>query len=275
MQSGNATGQVEGIRQQTVAVLDELISRAGEFELADPPPALDLCRRKLRENAYKVLVVGEAKRGKSTFVNALIGRDILPTDVEVATSQVFNVRPSEKEAYRLRFEDGSAREITPEEIPLYGSQVMADAGIVPAPGEIIRWIEVDVPVRFLPKGMSVLDTPGLGALHAGHARITHRFVPEADAVIFVLESGQPVIEDDLKFVEQILTVTRNIFFVQTKIDQYNKEDWQNIQHRNQEILEERFKDRLTDTRVWPISSTNLRKAASADKKAEQAYLIVS
>ncbi|HEX2148816.1 MAG TPA: dynamin family protein [Actinomycetota bacterium] len=222
-----------------------------------------------------MLVVGEAKRGKSTFVNALIGRDILPTAVEVATSQVFNVRPAKQEAYRLRFEDGSARQITAADLPRYGSQIMADAGVVPAPNEIIRWIEVDVPVRFLPPGVSILDTPGLGTLYAGHARITHRFVPEADAVIFVLESGQPVVREDLKFIEQILAVTRKIFFVQTKIDQYNKEDWQNDQRRNMEILARQFKGRLADTRVWPVSSTNLRKAASANKKTEEAYLMVS
>src|SRR5215210_3482153 len=249
MQSGNATGQVEGIRQQTVAVLDELISRAGEFELADPPPVLDLCRRKLRENAYKVLVVGEAKRGKSTFVNALIGRDILPTDVQVATNQVFSIRPAKQEAYRVRYEDGSAREISAGDLPRYGSQVMADAGIIPTPDKIIRWIEVDMPVKFLPPGISVLDTPGLGALYAGHARITQRFVPEADAVIFVLESGQPVVDEDLKFIEQILTVTRKIFFVQTKIDRYSKEDWQAIQRRNMQILAAKFKGRLTDTQI--------------------------
>jgi GTPase SAR1 family protein len=273
--SGNVTGQIEGVRQQTVAVLDELISKASEFELADPPPALGRYRDKLRENAYKVLVVGEAKRGKSTFVNALIGQDILPTDVDVATSQVFNIRPSQREAYRVRFEDGSVREILPEDLPLYGSQIGQDAGTVPASDQIVRWIEVDVPVLFLPNGVSILDTPGLGALYAGHAQITHRFVPEADAVIFVLESGQPVVEDDLKFIEEILTVTNNIFFIQTKIDQYSKEDWHNIQRRNQEILKERFKDRLSDTRVWPVSSTNLRKAASTDERMEQAYLTVS
>lgn len=268
-------GQSEGVRQQTVAVLDQLISAGGEFELADPPPALDAYREKLRENSYKVLVVGEAKRGKSTFVNALVGRDLLPTDVDVATSQVFNIRPSEHEAYRLRFEDGSAREVTADELPLYGSQVMLDAGVVPAPEEIIRWIEVEVPARFLPTGVSILDTPGLGALYAGHARITHRFVPEADAVIFVLESGQPVIEEDLKFIEQILTITSNIFFIQTKIDQYARDDWQSIQNRNQEILAQKFKDRLSDTRVWPISSTNLRAAATADEKMVRAYLMAS
>jgi ribosome biogenesis GTPase A len=86
--SGNVTEQIEGIRRQTVAVLDDLIAKAGEFELADPPAALGRYREKLRENAYKVLVVGEAKRGKSTFVNALIGRDILPIDVDVATMEV-------------------------------------------------------------------------------------------------------------------------------------------------------------------------------------------
>ncbi len=103
MHAGNVTEQIEGIRQQTVAVLDELISKAGEFELADPPPALERYRAKLRENAYKVLVVGEAKRGKGTFVNALTGQDILPTDVDVATSQVFIIRPSEREALSKRY----------------------------------------------------------------------------------------------------------------------------------------------------------------------------
>ncbi len=136
--AGNVTGQIEQIRQQTVTVLDEIIARAGEFELADPPPALERYRKKLSENTYKVLVVGEAKRGKSTFVNALIGRDILPTDVDVATSQVFNISPSQREAYRLRFEDGSEREILLEDLPLYGSQIALDAGVVPTAEQLIR-----------------------------------------------------------------------------------------------------------------------------------------
>src|SRR3712207_7983332 len=92
MSSGNATERTEGIRKQSVAVIDAIKAKAGEFELGKPPEALERHRRRLRENSYKVLVVGEAKRGKSTFVNALIGQDILPTDVDVATSQIFNIR---------------------------------------------------------------------------------------------------------------------------------------------------------------------------------------
>src|SRR5918994_6031263 len=150
MYSGNVTGQIERIRRQTVAVLDELIARADEFELADPLPTLGRYHEKLRENAYKVLVVGEAKRGKSTFVNALIGRDVLPTDVDVATSQVFNVRPSKQEAYRLRFEDGSEREIPPEDLPLYGSRIMAGGGGPSTPRQSTRWKSGAKPTPVLP-----------------------------------------------------------------------------------------------------------------------------
>src|SRR3954468_23114621 len=136
MKSGNATEQTEGIRRQSVAVIDPLKAKAAEFELGKPPGALERHRRRLRENVYKALVVGEAKRGKSTFVNALIGQDILPTDVKVATNQVFYIRPAKREAYRVRYEDGAAREITAMGLPRYGSQLMADAGIVPTDGEI-------------------------------------------------------------------------------------------------------------------------------------------
>jgi GTPase SAR1 family protein len=274
MQTGNATERIERVRLGAVDVLQSLAKKGKEFELPEPPQALALYSRKLQANEYSILVVGEAKRGKSTFVNALIGKDILPTDIAVATSQVFKISSSDEEGYRLRFEDGSQQEISRAELPLYGSQV-ADVGSSPTPDRFVRWIEVDAPVRFLPKGVSILDTPGLGALYANHARITHRFVPEADAVIFVLESGQPVVEDDLTFIQELLSVTRNIFFIQTKIDLFNKEAWQTIQRRSQNILSERFKGQLPDPRVWPVSSTNLRKAASGEGKTAEAYLMVS
>lgn len=60
----------------------------------------------LARNAYDVLVVGKAKRGKSSFINALLGRDVLPTGVSLSTSQVFRVTKHEPEAYRRRLADG-------------------------------------------------------------------------------------------------------------------------------------------------------------------------
>jgi GTPase SAR1 family protein len=276
MSSANdTTARSENLRRETISLLEIVSQKAAEFDLPEPPEALERFRQKLSDNIFKVLVVGEAKRGKSTFVNALIGRDILPTDVDVATSQVFHISPSERPAYRLRFEDDSTQEITLEELTRYGSQATVDKEGIQPLSKLLRWIEVEGPITFLPKGVRLLDTPGLGALYSAHAQITQRFVPHADAVIFVLDSGQPIVQEEINFIETILGATSSIFFIQTKIDQHGREHWQEIQRRNQEILKEHFKDRLTDTRVWPISSTNLRKAADPDNEDAETHLMVS
>ena len=119
--------RIETVRQETIAVLESLAKKAQAFQLPAPPAALEDYRQKLIANNYQVLVVGEAKRGKSTFVNALIGREILPTDVDVATCQVFRIRRTANEAYRIRFEDESQQHIPLADLPTYGSQIIADA----------------------------------------------------------------------------------------------------------------------------------------------------
>jgi GTPase SAR1 family protein len=245
-----------------VALLERLESEGAEFELPEPAEEFGRVREKLADATYNVLVVGEAKRGKSTFVNALIGRDILPTDVDIATSQVFRVSRG-PEGYRLRFEDGSEREIQAAELSSYGSQVVLDAHGQPWLEQTVRWIEVDVPARFLPDNISILDTPGLGALYRAHAEVTYRFVPRADAVIFMLDSGQPIVQAELDLLRRILKVTRSVFFVQSKIDQHGAEHWDEIRARSEALLGEHLGDQLADVRIWPVSSNNLQKAATS------------
>ena len=264
----------ERLRQQTILTLEGLYEEASRLELPGPPEALGVYRSKLVENSCNVIVIGAAKRGKSTFVNALIGRDLLPTDVDIATSQAFYVRSADHEAYRLRFEDGSSQEIKAEDLAHYGKQVLEDHEIAPPLSQVIRSIEVEAPVRFLPKGTHLIDTPGLGSLFTAHTQITEYFVPQADAVIFVLDSGQAITRSDLDLIQAILDVTTNIFIVQTKIDLYGEDHWKEIQRRNQEILQGSFKDQKLDCRVWPVSSQNLLRAAQQTKYAA-AYLKVS
>src|SRR5579864_8252863 len=175
--------QIKSVRRRTLAVIDDLDNQGKAYDLPDMPTALAEYRLKLLDNTYKVLVAGEMKRGKSSFINALIGRDILPTNVDIATCEVFRVSRARLEGYRLRFEDGSAREIAAGELSKYGAQGVRDSAGAPRLNQIIRWIEVDLPgAQFLPIGISLLDTPGLGSLYAAHAQITQRFVPQADAV---------------------------------------------------------------------------------------------
>lgn len=272
--AGALKAQVEKIRQQTQRIFEDIAQKTSRFKLPTLPKMVEEYQQKLLTSHYKVLVVGEAKRGKSSFINALIGRELLPTDVEIATNQVFHIAQATQDAFRLRFEDETTQTINAAELIEYGSQAVADQrGAGRLNLDFLRWIEVDIPIRFLPPDVNILDTPGLGSLYAAHAQITQRFVPQADAVIFVLDSNQPISQFELEFVEKILDVTNHIFFIQTKIDLYDKEDWQRVQQRHEEILQGRFKDRPIDMHVWPISSRNLLKAAQASNPT--GYLKVS
>lgn len=268
---GEALRRAEEIRRETIGVLDETVRQAAALELPAPDPsdALVQARTALEDDGYQVLVMGEAKRGKSSLVNALVARDVLPTAIAVATSQVFRVGRAEQEAFRVRFEDGSAEEITAADLPRHGSQVVADTDRVPVPGRAIRWIEVDLPgLRFLPDGVSLLDTPGLGALYAAHQEITQRFVPYADAVVFVLDSERPVMATELDAVATVLEATPDVFFVQTKSDLVGVDQCRRVRERSEELLRERFRV-LGDVRVLPFSNTLLRAAARDDEDAQE------
>jgi GTPase SAR1 family protein len=272
----SVVARIDRLRYQLGGVIADMSARAAAYELPPAPEGLSPISAKLAENSYSVLVMGEAKRGKTSFLNAVIGKSVLPTNELVATSQVFLLTNAEDFACRLRFEDDAAQPIAPEDLEKYGSQVYADIhgdGAVAAPrGQTIRWIEVDVPCKFLPHGVRLVDTPGLGSLYASHSRLTRRFMPIADGVIYVLDSDKPLLEDDIGYISGILDVTGDIFFIQTRIDAYGREHWQSVLDRNQDILRQRFKDRLKDVRIWPISNTNLMKAAETGDKD---YLKVS
>lgn len=274
----------EAARRELVGAVDALAAGARAADLPAVPDALAEARRTLERNEFALLVLGEMKRGKSTFVNALVGRRLLPTDVDVATAQVFRIRAASEDAARLRLEDGTAVPIGLDELGRYGSQAVIDAGGGAAgggaasgrgarPSEVIDHIEVDVPVRFLPPGLSLLDTPGLGSLHAAHTQITRRFLPMADAAIFVLDSLEPVKAVEIEILETVLRHTRDVFFVQTKIDLVGRDEWPRMVARNEQILREKLADRQPAPKVWPVASELLIRAGAADREKEREALI--
>ncbi len=266
--------RIERLCQQVKECL-EMLMNDGQTKLPEP---LETCYQRLVNLSYRVLVVGEAKRGKSRFINALIGSDILPTGMDVATAQAFLVQHAAREAYRVRFSDTTFLPIKKEQLAFYGSQrILRSPSIkeedliyydpqqplrAPSPLDperIVYCIEVDTPSAFwpLPKSIQILDTPGLGGLFASHAEITQRFVSGAGAAIFMLGSDRPMLQTEVDFVRSILTQTNNILFIQTQIDAYTMADWCDRKNRNEQILRDLFKAEIP---VWPLSSNLLMEA---------------
>lgn len=251
------------LKVQAVTLASTLRQRAEEARLPDPPSVFQRELDRLQADEYRVVVVGEIKKGKSCLLNALIGRKILPEDVPVATCQAFRIAHAPTEAYRLRFEDDSSKDIGIDELHTYGCQVVVDSGETPTLDKLIRWIEIDIPFQWLPKNVVLFDTPGLGGLQTEHREVTYRILERElpDAVLFVLDSMAPINNIELKTVDRIVTqyFMPHIFFVQTKVD-LRESKWEIIRDKSVLNLRSMLGDKLGPISITPIASKRLQDA---------------
>ncbi|MGD9212777.1 MAG: dynamin family protein [Desulfobacteraceae bacterium] len=265
------------LRLATLKLTDDFALQAQSQKLRAMEQELTDSIDRLMKNENMVLVVGEVKGGKSSFINAVMGKNLLPVEDEVATSQAIMLSNKDKEKFRLVFTDDSTTEITEEKLTEYACQKTVDenGGILMLNGKQLSHIEIDYPARFLPSNLTLVDTPGAGTLFSYHLEITQRFVPQADAVIYVLDAYKPILKSDLSFLEEILYYTPHVFFILTKIDIID--EWETVRKRNEEILKQHFESRISQSlRVWPVSNTQLLKASrKGNEKRAKRYLKIS
>src|SRR5215207_5156857 len=68
--------------------------------------------KKLDEDRFHLVVVGEFNHGKSTFVNALLGETVLPTGVTPTTAAIHHLKYSEKPEATIVRTNGNRESVT-------------------------------------------------------------------------------------------------------------------------------------------------------------------
>ncbi len=170
---------------------------------------------------FRLVVMGEIKKGKSSFINAMLGEeDLVPVSSDVATSTIYKIRYGKEKGYRVHFANGNeAFTIPADELKLYGTE---DGN--PGNEKQVKFIEVIHPSPILKSGIVIIDTPGLGGLFKHHKQITYEYVPRADAVFFVTDSVEsPIGALELEYINDIRNITPHLYFVQTKCNAVDKE----------------------------------------------------
>ena len=165
---------------------------------------------------FRLVVMGEIKKGKSSLINALLGvRDLVPVSSNVATSTIFKIRYGSQQGYKVHFLKESGKEagsINAHDLDRFGTE---DGN--PGNREEVDFIEVICPSPLLKSGIVIIDTPGLGGLFKAHKQVTFRYVQRADAVSFVTDSVEsPIGKLEDEYLRGIRAMTPYIYFVQTK-----------------------------------------------------------
>lgn len=176
---------------------------------------------KLEADRFHLVVVGEFNHGKSTFVNALLGRTVLPAGVTPTTAVIHHLEHAETARARVVYANGEKREL-----PFEAVRKFSVGGAEEGAASDVAYLEVGYPAEILRERIVLVDTPGVNDLSLQRADITYSYIPRSDAVLFLLDAGQPLKESERVFLqEKLLGQSRDkIIFVVTKRDIWSDDE---------------------------------------------------
>ena len=172
------------------------------------------------DDLFLLVVVGEFNSGKSAFINALLGENLLEEGVTPTTTQL-NI---------LRYGNTQERVISSNKEHI-----------------------IYLPISWLSE-ISIVDTPGTNAIIRDHEIITKQFVPQSDLVLFITSADRPFTESERVFLENIKEWGKKIVVVINKIDILLKDTELN---QIKSFVLENSKQLLGITpEIFPVSSRN-------------------
>lgn len=265
----NTISATQELKNNVLDIMNRLqgfLKKYPRAELTQPSNNFILSKELLQKGEFNLAVCGKVKNGKSSLINAFIGKPLLPVCTDVATSRVFKISNASTDSFYVVYANGDKKQITEAQLASYGSQSVIDnAGIVDA-DKTIAYIEVNTKLDFLPEGVSIIDTPGIGSTYPQHTAITKQYLKMADAVLFVA-NPTPLEKIELDFLKEVVTITPNIMFVTTKIDENGSESVENTLADNTEKINKSIGDKLyRKVKMLTMSSTILMDAASSNDK---------
>lgn len=165
-----------------------------------------------------IVVFGDFNRGKSTLINALLGKVVLPTKLTPTTKiNVFTSYHPIAQESEVHYDNGSIEKVRQDEL----SEIVTSIG---ANGSTIEKLVVYSDSLLL-LNCNLVDTPGTNSSFE-EAKIAFRAVRESDVVIFMVNCLQPLTENDLlniKLIKDDFQQT-NIIFVLNFLNLISDED---------------------------------------------------
>lgn len=265
--------------QKIIFTLTNDLRRMGEYanklKLDSIVHQIEELRQRVASHKFSIAVVGEFKRGKSTFINALLGKEILPADPLPTSATLnritFGLTPKVQVFFKEKLgEPERYEEISIELLKDYVTKLTPEAKAI---SSLIREAVVYYPVPYCRIfNMDIIDTPGLNDENS-LTEITLDILPRIDAAIMVIMADVPFSKSESEFLIKLLDQGfERVIFAVTALDRIRRvEDRQRvmvaIKNRIKDIFIkyaenrygkepqqfEYFLERIGEPRVWGLS----------------------
>ena len=202
--------------------------------------------RQRRNDPFTVVVIGDFKRGKSTLINALLGEEVVTTDVTTETVTLnrisYGVHANEAVLAGGRRAQLSDSELKRQELERVLGQL----------GENVTRLEMKRPCDLLKK-ITIIDTPGTGDAMRDFSDMVKESILQADAVIYVYNIKYPLSQTEQLFLKSAVLPQQytKLFLVGNYTDTLENDEQY---RRMRELVAERVHGLLPDAEILMVSA---------------------
>ena len=249
--------QVEGyrdfaeVRDEVIAELRDLASLNRGLGMDGGAGQLEELADRVQAGVFRVLVLGEFKRGKSTLINALLGANLLPANVTPTTALLTLIKDGPELQIDLIPFRGEPQRVSTEELAQTLS-LSNDEEENARRQATYKMVEVRYPSPLLHNNVEIVDSPGLNE-SAMRTEITSGYIRQSDAAIFVLSATNFASMTELEYLNTYILGKglSHIFFA---INQYDRV----VDDADDPARESRDLTALAEQRLGPLTRINGR-----------------
>ena len=206
-------------------LLDGLIDHSLSSEIED-------LNEKLRSEKFYLVILGLFKRGKSSFINALLQDNVVPSGVVPLTAIITLIEYAAENKAEIYFEDNhkeitslsNVKEFIAEEKNPHNQKGVYKVVIYHS-NELLKHV-------------TIIDTPGVGSSLEHNTETTLQFVNKIDAALFILSTDIPITQLEVDFLKTLKKTVPKVIFILNKIDLLDSQELNELLNYNKKVLNE-------------------------------------
>lgn len=180
---------------------------------------IDVLQVSQEEKYLDVVVLGQFKAGKSSFLNGIFKKDLLPVGVLPVTAVVTRVFYGVEEIAEIIFLDGKRKKVHPSEIGDFITEKKNPKNI-----KGVYLVDIALPQLRKYEKLRFIDTPGLGSIFQHNSEITEKWFNKIGAALVVISAAQPLSEKDMSLIENAVSQSPEVYLIVSKTDLLNSSE---------------------------------------------------
>ncbi|MBU8907448.1 dynamin family protein [Desertibacillus haloalkaliphilus] len=205
----NSNKELSEIKKGLQKIYDHLSQKSDHKRLKKCEQLVE----KLDDNQLVIAFCGQFSAGKSTLINELIGQEVLPSHPIPTSANIVKVKAARHPEVVVTFKDKGT-------VTFKGEGAFDSVEQYCMDGDSVDIVDIREPNEQLPKGVTLLDTPGIDSTEEAHRLATESHLHLADLVLYVMDYHHVESEINRKFIQKLNEQVKPTFLLINQIDKH-------------------------------------------------------